>query len=61
MKKTPAQKTTTPVTISPALVTQEITLILAWDEAEKLKHYCDQIGKVADDVVQELIPELPAR
>jgi hypothetical protein len=29
MKKTPAQKTTTPVTISPALVTQEITLILA--------------------------------
>ncbi len=62
MEKTAAhQKTITPITLSPALATQEITLVLTLDEAQKLKLYCDQTGKAADDVVQELIQELPVR
>ncbi|MFN6562533.1 MAG: RepB family protein [Nostoc sp. ChiSLP01] len=38
---------------------KRITINLALDEAENLEKYCEQTGKTATDVIEELIRSLP--
>lgn len=38
---------------------QRVTLNLTSDEAQILKQYCEQTGKSEQDLIRELIQELP--
>lgn len=38
---------------------QQVTLNLTSDEAQILKQYCEQTGKTEQDLIRELIQELP--
>ncbi|WP_445638457.1 Protein CopB [Nostoc sp. DSM 114161] len=38
---------------------KRITINLTSDEAENLEKYCEQTGKTATDVIEELIRSLP--
>ncbi|MBD2441084.1 CopG family transcriptional regulator [Nostoc sp. FACHB-110] len=37
----------------------QVTLNLTSDEAQILKHYCEKTGKSEQDLIRELIQELP--
>ncbi|MBW4614960.1 MAG: CopG family transcriptional regulator [Desmonostoc vinosum HA7617-LM4] len=52
-------KFTESTTTGKKFATQQITVSLTLDEAQSLDNYCQQTGKAAIDVIQELIRKLP--
>ncbi|MEH2108183.1 CopG family transcriptional regulator [Nostoc sp.] len=59
MNKTAALKFPRLTTSSKKRALKRITLNLTSDEAENLEKYCEQTGRLAIDVIRELIQALP--
>ncbi|MBG1258147.1 CopG family transcriptional regulator [Nostoc sp. BAE] len=59
MNKTAAFKFPRFATSSRKRAFKRITLNLTLDEAQNLKKYCEQTGRLAIDVIRELIQALP--
>lgn len=59
MNKTAALKFPHLVTSSKKRALKRITLNLTSDEAQNLEKYCEQTGRLAIDVIRELIQALP--
>ncbi|MBD2532756.1 CopG family transcriptional regulator [Nostoc flagelliforme FACHB-838] len=59
MNKTAALKFPRLATSSKKRALKRITLNLTLDEAQNLEKYCEQTGRLATDVIRELIQALP--
>ncbi|MEH1849356.1 MAG: CopG family transcriptional regulator [Nostoc sp.] len=59
MNKTAALKFPRLATSSKKRALKRITIKLASDEAQNLEKYCEQTGRLAIDVIRELIQALP--
>ncbi|MFN6513316.1 MAG: RepB family protein [Nostoc sp. CreGUA01] len=59
MNKTTVERFSSLATSTKKRTLKRITINLASDEAENLDKYCEQTGKTATDVIQELIRSLP--
>ncbi|MDZ7967418.1 MULTISPECIES: CopG family transcriptional regulator [unclassified Nostoc] len=59
MNKTAALKFPRLTTSSQKRALKRITINLTSDEAQNLEKYCEQTGKLAIDVIRELIQALP--
>ncbi|MDM9582842.1 MULTISPECIES: CopG family transcriptional regulator [unclassified Nostoc] len=59
MNKTAALKFPRLTTSSQKRAIKRITINLTSDEAQNLEKYCEQAGKLAIDVIRELIQALP--
>ncbi|MEH2210857.1 CopG family transcriptional regulator [Nostoc sp.] len=59
MNKTAALKFPRLTTSSQKRAIKRITINLTSDEAQNLEKYCEQTGKLAIDVIRELIQALP--
>lgn len=59
MNKTAALKFPRFTTSSKKRALKRITINLTLDEAQNLEKYCEQTGRIAIDVIRELIQALP--
>ncbi|MBD2414633.1 MAG: CopG family transcriptional regulator [Desmonostoc geniculatum HA4340-LM1] len=59
MNKTAVERFSSLATSTKKRTLKRITINLASDEAQNLEKYCEQTGKTATDVIQELIRALP--
>jgi hypothetical protein len=59
MNEAGTRKFSSLATSSKKSAVKQITVDLVLDEAKKLENYCNQTGKAAKDVIQELIQGLP--
>ncbi|MEH1952040.1 CopG family transcriptional regulator [Nostoc sp.] len=59
MNKTAALKFPRLTTSSQKRAIKRITINLTSDEAQNLEKYCEQTGKLAIDVIRELVQALP--